>query len=230
MSDLTPDSRLSLVRQNIEQVEKDCNLSAGSTRLVAVSKTRMAADIAELVKQNQLDFGENYVQEAIEKINILADTPIIWHFIGPIQKNKTRLIAEHFSWVHSIDRKLIATRLNDQRSVHKSALNACIQVNIDLEETKSGVTPQEVAALAEHIDKLPYLNLRGLMAIPSKTEKEDQQRLVFEKMYSLFETLSKNYASMDTLSMGMSGDYPMAIRCGANMIRIGNALFGPRIK
>lgn len=229
---MTEDSaitRLEAIQKNVKQLINDNQFDDERVQIIAVSKTRRAAEIRALANHGQLAFGENYIQEAIEKIQALQDLTISWHFIGPIQKNKTRQIAENFDWVHSIDREIIATRLSSQRPSGKSALNICIQVNIDEESTKSGVSSSELFALADHIQALPHLNLRGLMAIPTMTSDYDEQCQTFEKMQNLFNALQHSHP-IDTLSMGMSNDYPAAIKYGATMIRIGTAIFGPREK
>lgn len=175
------------------------------------------------------EFGENYVQEGVDKIQALASyADIQWHFIGPLQSNKTALVAEHFQWVHSIDRLKIARRLNDQRSVRKPPLNICVQVNISGEAQKSGVAMDEVLSVAQQIDDLPRLTLRGLMAIPNAKDDQSQLCAQFNQMFDLFNQLKTLYGSVDTLSMGMSNDWKTALDCGATTIRLGTALFGPR--
>src|SRR5690606_28609504 len=173
------------------------------------------------------DIGENYLQEALPKQAALADLPLTWHFIGPIQSNKTRDIASHFAWVHSVDRDRIARRLNDQRPGHLPPLNVCIQVNIDDEDSKSGVTPEEVPALAALIHSLPRLQLRGLMTIP-RADAADGNRAAFRRLAMTLSQLRHTIAAPDTLSMGMSDDFEVAIAEGATLIRLGTALFGPR--
>ena len=216
------------VSGKIKKLELDHNLDPGSVKLIAVSKTRPAGDIQTLAEIGQKDFGENYVQEAIEKITALADEDITWHFIGPIQKNKTKLIAQHFDWVHSIEREIIATRLNEQRPDNMPPLNVCIQMNIDREETKSGISPNDLPALAEQISQLPHLSLRGLMAIPSARENYSEQCETFTKLRDLLAQLQQRGYDVDTLSMGMTNDYEAAIASGSTMVRIGTAIFGPR--
>ena len=196
--------------------------------LIAVSKTRSIEEIRALAELGQVHFGESYVQESVDKIAKITDVPLVWHFIGPIQKNKTKLIAENFQWVHSIDREVIAKRLNDQRPERLPKLNVCIQINIDNEVSKSGIAPNEALALAKIVDKLPNLSLRGLMAIPSATQDEQLQTRAFKQMSLLFNELKQHNFDIDTLSMGMSNDFKAAIANGATMIRIGTALFGPR--
>tara|TARA_R110000823_G_scaffold119998_23_gene244635 strand:+ start:11540 stop:12232 length:693 start_codon:yes stop_codon:yes gene_type:complete len=196
--------------------------------VLAVSKTRSAEEVRAAHACGLTDFGENYLQEALEKIAALEDLPLIWHFIGPIQSNKTRAIAEHFAWVHSVDREKIARRLNDQRPVHLAPLNVCLQVNISGEASKSGAATDELPALVTAVAELPRLRLRGLMAIPAATEDTGAQREAFSRMRSLFTELQAFAPHMDTLSMGMSADLEAAIAEGASIVRIGTAIFGPR--
>ena len=198
--------------------------------LVAVSKTKPADDIIAAYKHGQRQFGESYVQEAVTKVTALADyKDIIWHFIGPIQSNKTKLISQHFDWVQSVDREKIAQRLNDQRPKGLPALNVCIQVNINDEESKSGLNIQEVETIAQLIHRLPHLTLRGLMTIPKAAQSPEELDASFLAMSALFKQLQVQYPSMDTLSMGMSGDIESAIRNGATLVRVGTALFGQRL-
>ncbi|WOG28502.1 YggS family pyridoxal phosphate-dependent enzyme [Endozoicomonas sp. 8E] len=199
-------------------------------KLLAVSKTKPAGMIAEAWQLGQRDFGENYLQEAVDKITRLRDLEgLVWHFIGPIQSNKTRDIASHFQWVHSVDRFKIAQRLNDQRPEQFPPLNICLQVNISEEESKSGATLTELPELAVAISQLPRLRLRGLMAIPAPEEDEAKQRAPFKKLANTLESLNhEHHLTMDTLSMGMTSDLEAAIAEGATMVRIGTALFGAR--
>jgi pyridoxal phosphate enzyme (YggS family) len=173
-------------------------------------------------------FGENYLQEALDKQSQLADLAIEWHFIGPIQSNKTQLIAQHFDWVHSVDRLKVAQRLNDARPNTLAPLQVCIQVNISNEESKSGVTQQELETLAKAISLMPQLKLRGLMAIPEPSTDNNKQRLQFKQVRECYDALLAKGFSLDTLSIGMSDDYPIAIEEGATIVRIGSALFGAR--
>ena len=219
---------LNTVKQSIIDFEERYQREKGEVCLIAVSKTRSCEEIRELASYGQIHFGENYLQEAVDKIANITDKTLIWHFIGPIQKNKTRLIAENFSWVHSVDREIIATRLNDQRLDSMSPLNVCIQVNIDQENTKSGVEPDQLLDLAATIKRLPNLTFKGLMTIPSPQETFEAQCQSFKKITELFNLLKKHNYDVDTLSMGMSNDYEAAIACGSTMVRIGTALFGPR--
>ncbi|MDH3355330.1 MAG: YggS family pyridoxal phosphate-dependent enzyme [Chromatiales bacterium] len=200
----------------------------GSVQLLAVSKTRSAEAIREMVALGQLAYGENYLQEALQKIEALKDLSIEWHFIGPIQSNKTKPIAENFAWVHSVDRFKIAQRLSDQRPPGMPPLNICIQVNVSGEESKSGCTLDELGEFAEKTAKLPNIRLRGLMAIPQSSGDFDEQRKPFAQLREATERLNKEGYQLDTLSMGMSGDLDAAVAEGATMVRIGTALFGPR--
>lgn len=193
--------------------------------LLAVSKTQPAEAIREASEAGMRDFGENYLQEALEKQAKLADLSLVWHFIGPIQSNKTKLIAEHFDWVHSVDRLKIAQRLSDQRPGHLAPLNLCLQVNVSGEASKSGCEPQAVRELAQAIAALPRLRLRGLMAIPEPTDDPAEQRAAFARLRQLQNELD---LELDTLSMGMSQDLEAAIAEGATWVRIGTALFGAR--
>ena len=219
---------LSVVLDRIKKLELDHKREPGSVRLIAVSKTRNAAEIRTLAESGQINFAENYVQEAIDKIADLTDQTIIWHFIGPIQKNKTKLIAQHFHWVHSIEREIIATRLNEQRPSNLPPLNVCIQMNIDNETSKSGIKEDELPQLAQYIHRLPNLTLRGLMAIPSAKENYSEQCKTFNKMHDSLAHLQEQGYDVDTLSMGMSNDYEAAIACGSTMVRLGTIIFGPR--
>ncbi|MGE8147224.1 YggS family pyridoxal phosphate-dependent enzyme [Pseudomonas frederiksbergensis] len=196
-----------------------------SVHLLAVSKTKPAEALREAHAAGLRDFGENYLQEALAKQLELADLPLIWHFIGPIQSNKTRAIAEHFAWVHSVDRLKIAQRLSEQRPADLPPLNICIQVNVSGEDSKSGCTPADLPALAKSISELPRLTLRGLMAIPEPTDDRAAQDAAFAAVQSLQASLD---LPLDTLSMGMSHDLESAIAQGATWVRIGTALFGAR--
>ncbi len=224
--DLT--NNLATVRKKIADICKRHQRGRDEVCLIPVSKTRSVQEIRALAAQGQIHFGENYAQESVDKIAEITDIALIWHFIGPIQKNKTKLIAENFSWVHSIDRESVALRLNDQRPSTLPALNVCLQINIDDEDSKSGITPTELLPLAETIQELPNLKLRGLMAIPKATQEFEQQSAAFHKMATLLNQLKQHDMDVDTLSMGMSNDYEAAIACGSTMVRIGTAIFGPR--
>jgi pyridoxal phosphate enzyme (YggS family) len=225
--------RLAAVRARIAQACESAARPADAVRLLAVSKTFPAAAVQEAADAGQTEFGENYVQEAVEKIAALRNmtsATLIWHFIGPIQSNKTRPIAENFDWVHSIDRDKIARRLSEQRPDGLAPLQVCIEVNVSGEASKSGVAPSEVAALARVVADLPRLKLRGLMAIPEPTEDMTLQRQRFAALRGLLEALQKSGLAVDTLSMGMSADMDAAIAEGATMVRIGTAIFGARQK
>ncbi|MFD2168313.1 YggS family pyridoxal phosphate-dependent enzyme [Thalassotalea euphylliae] len=213
------------IHQQIQQACEQAGRHSTDVQLLAVSKTKSADMVLQAYQAGQRHFGENYVQEAVDKIAQLSHlSDICWHFIGPIQSNKTKLIAENFAWVHSVDREKIASRLNDQRSSQDTPLNICLQVNISEEETKSGVTPDALPALADFVANCEHLTLRGLMAIPQKGATET----AFSQMNQLFNDLKKRYSTIDTLSMGMSNDLTEAIANGSTMVRIGTAIFGAR--
>lgn len=197
-------------------------------RLLAVSKTRSAAEIRALAEQGQRDFGESYVDEAMDKFEPLADLPLIWHYIGPIQSNKTRIIAGHFDWVQSLDRPKIVRRLDDQRPDDLPPLEVLIQVNIDDEPQKAGCRTDEIAELASMIASCQRLKLRGLMAIPAPREEFGEQQRVFDRLHEQFESLRKDHPDVDTLSAGMSADLEAAIAAGSTMVRVGTAIFGER--
>lgn len=221
-------SNLQATREAIAQAAKTAQRNAADVRLLAVSKTFPATAVREAYLAGQTAFGENYLQEALDKMESLRDLPLEWHFIGPIQSNKTRAIAENFAWVHSVDRLKIAERLSAQRPPHLPPLNVCLQVNVSSEETKSGVAPEEVGQLAQAVVCLPRLKLRGLMSIPSPATDETAQRIPFARMQKLLRQLNSQGMELDTLSMGMSHDYPAAILEGATIVRIGTAIFGAR--
>ncbi|NOS95933.1 MAG: YggS family pyridoxal phosphate-dependent enzyme [Methylotenera sp.] len=197
-------------------------------KLLAVSKAQSASAVREAFAVGQTSFGENYLQEALDKQAALTDLPIEWHFIGPIQSNKTQPIAQHFSWVHSIDRLKIAQRLNEARPTDLAPLQVCIQVNVSNESSKSGVSPHDLASLATSIVSLPRLKLRGLMAIPAPTHDINQQQAQFKQVRQCYDALLTKGFTLDTLSIGMSDDYTIAIAEGATIVRIGSALFGAR--
>lgn len=224
------DSALSRVQKRIAAACDAAARSHQAVSLLAVSKTRSAAELHSLIAAGQRAFGENYLQEALEKIHALADQGLEWHFIGPIQSNKTRPIAEHFAWVHSVDRLKIAQRLNDQRPNNMAPLQICLQLNISGEASKSGVSLDELPTLAQAVAALPRLRLRGLMAIPAPSGDPAQQRRPLAAMRQALEGLQRQGLAVDTLSMGMSDDLEVAIAEGATMVRIGTALFGPRRK
>ena len=216
------------VRAQMAAACQSAGRAPGSVQLLAVSKTWGADAVRMAHAAGQTDFGENYIQEAVDKITALRDLPLQWHCIGPIQSNKTRLVAEHFDWVHSIDRLKIAQRLSEQRPEHLPPLQVCIQVNVDGGETKSGVSPQELPALAQAVANLPRLQLRGLMTIPEPAETDAQMRTVHRQAKDLFEQLRAQGLPLDTLSMGMSADMAAAIAEGSTMVRVGTAIFGKR--
>jgi len=216
------------VLQRLQQACTQSNRSSQSVRLLAVSKTKPATMVEAVYALGQRSFGENYLQEALEKIDALRELPLEWHFIGPIQSNKTRAIAEHFDWVHSVDRLKIAQRLSEQRPADMPALNLCLQVNISGEASKSGCQPEALAELAQQVAALPNIRLRGLMAIPEPETDPYRQRATFARVRRLMSELQTQWPSLDTLSMGMSGDLEAAIAEGATIVRIGTALFGPR--
>lgn len=225
---------MSTIAENIANVRERIARSAATAArdpaeitLIAVSKTRPASAIRDAWAAGLRDFGENYLQEALEKIDTLSELPLTWHFIGPIQSNKTRPIAEHFDWVHGVDRLKIAQRLSEQRPEHLAPLNICLQVNISREPSKSGVLPEDVAELAEAVAALPRLKLRGLMAIPAPAEDSDGRR---QPLRELRECLQSLPMPLDTLSMGMSDDLGEAVQEGATLVRVGTALFGEREK
>ena len=216
------------MRSEIEKACAESNRSENEVCLLAVSKTRSVEEISELAHLGQRAFGENYLQEALDKISALEPLNLEWHFIGPIQSNKTKPIAEQFSWVHSVDRFKIAQRLSAQRPQFAEDLNICLQVNISCEESKSGCLPNEALELAKQIAELPKITLRGLMAIPEATDDVELQKERFRQVRTLFEEIKQETPTLDTLSMGMSGDLDAAIGEGATIVRIGTALFGPR--
>ncbi len=221
--------RLKSAYARIALAAKKNNRNEQDICLLAVSKTKPADFILAAYQQGHREFGESYVQEAVDKVTQLADySDIVWHFIGPIQSNKTALVASHFDWVQSIDREKIAKRLNDQRPSNKDPLNVLIQVNISLEEAKSGCHPDALPALAQFVDDCPNLILRGLMTIPAKTDDTQQQMQYFEQLRACFDRLKSQYPQIDTLSMGMSGDVEAAIAAGSTMVRIGTDIFGQR--
>ncbi|MDO5053690.1 MAG: YggS family pyridoxal phosphate-dependent enzyme [Pasteurella oralis] len=227
------------IQQNITQIQTQINYyldqanrPQSAVKLLAVSKTKPVDAILAAYQAGQIAFGENYVQEGIDKISYFQQQNIEleWHFIGPLQSNKTRLVAEHFDWMQTLDRIKIADRLNEQRPYYKAPLNILIQINISDENSKSGIVPSEMLTLAKHIQNLPHLRLRGLMAIPAPTDDIQQQEQAFNAMNALFIELQQSFpdAQIDTLSMGMTDDMASAIQCGSTMVRIGTAIFGAR--
>lgn len=221
---------LNAVRQRIAQAAVQCGRDPGNIALLAVSKTFGADAVRDAYDAGQRAFGENYVQEALDKIALLADLPdpVSWHFIGPLQSNKTRQVAAHFDWVHTIDRLKIAERLSEQRPAGLPPLQVCVQVNISGEASKSGVAPEAAADLARAVAGLPNLRLRGLMAIPAPADDPTLVRAPFARLAALAEALRADGLAIDTLSMGMSDDLDAAIAEGATLVRIGTAIFGAR--
>jgi len=221
-------ANLQAVLRRIETATAAAGRERNSVRLLAVSKTWPAEDVAEAYRAGQYAFGENQEQEALRKIAELSALPIEWHFIGPIQSNKTRPIAEHFSWVHSIDRPRIAQRLSDQRPADLAPLMVCVQVNVSGEASKSGVHPDEAPALARMVSALPRLELRGLMAIPAPSPDASVRRGQFRALREIHDRIRTQGIALDTLSMGMSDDMEDAIMEGATLVRVGTAIFGRR--
>jgi len=221
-------SALQAVRERIARAAHAAGRSPDEIRLLAVSKTQTIDAIRAAISAGQRDFGENYVQEAVEKIRALPGLGLQWHFIGPLQSNKTRQIAESCDWVHSIDRANIAERLSQARPPERAPLQVCVQVNISAEATKHGVTATQLESLARHIQTLPRLKLRGLMAIPEQVSDVAQQKAQFRQLKYLFDELNTRGFALDTLSMGMSHDLEAAIAEGATLIRVGTAIFGAR--
>ena len=223
-------ANIAALRQRIVQSASDAGRDPAEITLLAVSKTRSAEEVAVALDAGLTQIGENYLQEAVDKQAALQGRNACWHFIGPIQSNKTREIASHFDWVHSVDREKIARRLSEQRPKRKSPLKICLQVNISREDSKSGVLPEDALTLAKQITALPALQLRGLMAIPAASDDPAEQRAAFAALRALRDTLQQALPdqTLDTLSMGMSGDMDAAIAEGSTLIRIGTALFGPR--
>lgn len=221
-------ARLHAVLARIRAAEQRFQRPPGSVRLLAASKTQSPAAIAAIAAAGQTCFGENYVQEALDKMVELATLDLEWHFIGPIQANKTRGIAEHFAWVHGVDRLKIAERLSAQRPDHLPPLNVCLQINIDREPTKHGLDESAVAEVARAVAALPRLRLRGLMAIPAPAADFAAQRRPLARLRELWERLNAGGLALDTLSMGMTDDLEAAIAEGATLVRVGTALFGPR--
>lgn len=220
--------RLSEVRRRIADAAEGCGRPPGSIRLVAVSKTHPVSLIREAAAAGQQDFGENYVKDAIAKVQALADLPLIWHFIGHIQSNKTRPVAEHFHWVHTVDRERVAVRLDAHRPPSSPPLNVCLQVRVADESSKGGVAAAHLGDLARCVARLPRLRLRGLMCLPPRETEPDRQRLHFRHLRELYLALCESGLDLDTLSMGMTGDLEAAIVEGATQVRIGTAIFGPR--
>lgn len=219
-----PDLALNL--QSLQNALAACAPGGRAPALLAVSKTQPAERVAACAELGQRAFGENYVQEAVAKITALSALELEWHLIGPLQSNKCKTVAEHFDWVQTVDREKIVPLLAQYRPARMPPLNVLIQVNIDDEPGKSGCSPEAAGRLADLIDSFPRLRLRGLMAIPDPAHSPDG--VAFERMQVLFRALQERHPQMDTLSMGMSDDYPVAVRHGATLVRVGSALFGPR--
>ncbi|MDO8051672.1 YggS family pyridoxal phosphate-dependent enzyme [Janthinobacterium sp. SUN211] len=228
----TIEQNLQAVRDSIAQAAADARRAPGDVTLLAVSKTFGADAVLAAMRAGQAAFGENYLQEALDKINAvklaLPQGAPVWHFIGPIQSNKTRPIAEHFDWVHTVEREKIAARLSEQRPAGLPDLNICLQVNISGEASKSGVTPADLPALAHAVAQLPRLRLRGLMAIPEPETDVNLQRAAFAQLRVLYDQLKADGLALDTLSMGMSADLRAAVLEGATIVRVGSAIFGSR--
>ncbi|WP_413721429.1 YggS family pyridoxal phosphate-dependent enzyme [Sodalis sp. RH23] len=230
---------MSTIEQNLQQVTerisataRQCGRDPQEITLLAVSKTKPVTAIEEAIRAGQTAFGENYVQEGLEKISYFRQKavtpPLSWHFIGPLQSNKSRLVAEHFDWLHTLDRLQLAQRLNNQRPPALAPLNVLIQINISGEESKSGIAPHLMADLAAQVAELPRLRLRGLMAIPAPQADYQRQLAVFQQMAALFADLRRSHPGADTLSLGMTDDMPAAIVAGSTLVRIGTAIFGAR--
>jgi len=216
------------VQERVSLAARKCGRPVDSVTLLAVTKSQPPERIRAAHEAGLREFGESYLKEALGKIKALTDLPLTWHFIGSVQANKTRLIAEHFAWVHAVDRLRIAARLAEQRPHHAPLLNVCLQVNLDSEAAKGGVAPGEVAALAAEVAALPQLRLRGLMCIPPADADLAQQRRRFAAVARLLASLNAGGAGLDTLSMGMSADLEAAVMEGATIVRVGTALFGAR--
>jgi pyridoxal phosphate enzyme (YggS family) len=216
------------VRSRIRQAAEAAGRNPAAVTLVAVTKAQSAETIALAATAGVTDFGENYLQEASAKMDRLADLELRWHFIGGIQSNKTRAIAERFDWVHSIDRLSVARRLSEQRPFHAPPLNLCIQVELVPEPNKGGIAPEDVGPLAAAAAELPRVRLRGLMCVPPPQPDAAAERGVFARLRTLLEELNADGHELDTLSMGMSGDFESAVAEGATLVRIGTALFGSR--
>ncbi|QFT53131.1 YggS family pyridoxal phosphate-dependent enzyme [Microbulbifer sp. THAF38] len=221
---------LNAVGERIVTCCNNCDRDPAEITLLAVSKTRPAEDLRIAYAAGQRHFGENYLQEALEKQDALQDLDIHWHFIGPLQSNKSRAVAERFDWMHTVDRLKIAQRLSSQRPANLAPLNICLQVKIDNEQSKSGIAPQDLETLAREVVQLPGLRLRGLMAIPAARQNVQEQYEPFAEMARLLQSLQELFPdeALDTLSMGMSADMEAAIACGATIVRIGTDIFGAR--
>ena len=226
----TIETRLHRVRARIQEACSAAGRPVDAVRLLAVSKTFEAPDVEAAFAAGQTAFGENYIQEAVQKITQLRHLPLEWHCIGPVQSNKTRLVAEHFDWVHTLERLKTAQRLSEQRPAHLPPLQVCIQVNVDGGANKSGVLPEETPALAQAVAALPGLRLRGLMCIPEPAADFVAACAVFARARALFDALNEASLALDTLSMGMSADLEAAVASGSTLVRVGSAIFGTRVK
>lgn len=222
------ETQLQAVHDRMEAACRTAGRRVADVSLLAVSKTFPATAIAEAFRAGQRAFGENYIQEGVEKIAALRDLPIEWHCIGPIQSNKTRLVAENFDWVHTVERLKIAQRLSEQRPLDKAPLQVCIQVNVDGGANKSGVPPDEALALAKQVALLPGLRLRGIMCIPEPAPDLIASIALLTRVRALFDALNQEGLALDTLSMGMSADLDAAIQAGSTLVRVGSAIFGGR--
>jgi hypothetical protein len=217
------------INDQIKQAANANKRDPSHIKLLAVSKTKPVSDIVSAYAYGHRDFGENYVQEAVEKIQQMSSySDILWHFVGPLQSNKSKLIAEYFDWMHALDRIKIAKRLNEQRSAHQSPLNVCVQVNIDDEQSKAGIAPSEVINFIEQLQPFTRIKCRGLMTIPKADVSDTERRASFAKMQDLFSQCAQRFDTIDTLSMGMSDDLAIAIEYGSTMVRVGTAIFGKR--
>lgn len=228
MDTLDIPGNISNVRARIAAAARAAGRAPDAVTLLAVSKTKPVELVRAARAAGLRAFGENYAQEGVEKMLRLDDPELVWHFIGPIQSNKTRLIAEHYHWVHGIDRDKVARRLSEQRPSHMRPLQVCLQVNVSGEASKAGLAPDAVPALADLVAGLPGLRLRGLMAIPAPEPDPDAQRRPFARLRDLFESLKRQHGGLDTLSMGMSADLEAAIAEGATLVRVGTDIFGAR--
>lgn len=225
---LSPGKRLNAVKQRLESACQKAGRAPASVTLLAVSKTRDSDELRTMAALGLHRFGENYLQEALAKIEALRDLDLEWHFIGPLQSNKSKPVAKNFAWVHSVDRLKLAQRLNDQRPAELPPLNICLQVNVSDETSKSGISLAELPELARQVAQFPRLRLRGLMAIPAPADDFETQRQPLRQLREALEQLNREGLQLDTLSMGMSDDLEAAITEGATIVRIGTALFGPR--
>ena len=219
---------LRVIRDLLAKASSDAGRGGDAVKLLAVSKKQPVSAISEASDAGQRDFGENFVQEGLEKMAACGRDDLVWHFIGHLQANKTRQVAEHFDWVHTVDRIKIARRLNEQRPVERGQLQVCLQVNIDDEASKSGISVAELPSLAAAVAELPRLRLRGLMCLPASRQGFEEQRKPFARLRELLESLQRDGMAVDTLSMGMTGDYRAAIYEGSTIVRIGTAIFGAR--